>query len=440
MPGPTAAFAQPGASQSYQLVHSWPQWPAVAGVGALLVGDVSSSQAASSEGTRSALRTGSGQRKGKAERRRAMQSSQSQTCHAMKATQTDLDGPRLDKVLTQNAAYLNYIHQVTRWMPYFLVAVLFIIFIWPLLMLCTGHLLFSQALESHKKEILDWKGKHDQCEGKLKSINQLALACESRLRKTLQEQDMLNRTLAGAMKKADKLSSKLQIAQVELGQCKSELQTGKAEYLHSIQDLASQLETCQHDFTKTWGDKELLNRSLDDALAAQIKLIGSLQEVQSKRGHLQDALQTCEAEVKEQHEASMECSTSLAGLEDEIEIAWRGDIKLSSRLEDAILLQDVLKARHGSCLRELAKRADETDKKVKQWRDMRSQDLKTLHHGLHWMWKFENLGKQNNQLMEAVQALEEQVKELEASPAKTAFLTLLALFSSSKSQHSAKSE
>ncbi|CAE7859399.1 unnamed protein product [Symbiodinium microadriaticum] len=225
-----------------------------------------------------------------------MQSSQSQTCHAMKATQTDLDGPRLDEVLMQNAEYLNYMHQVTRWKPYFLVAVLFM---WPLLMLCTGHLLFSQALESHKKEILDWKGKHDQCEGELKYINQQALACESRLRKTLQEQDLP-------------------------GPCKSELQTGKAE----IQDLASQLETCQFDFNRTWGDKELLNRSLDDALAAQIKLIGSLQEVQSKRGHLQDALQTCEAEVKEQHEASMECSTSLAGLEDEIEIARRVDLKL----------------------------------------------------------------------------------------------------------------
>lgn len=325
-------------------------------------------------------------------------------------------------------------HQVTRWMPYFLVAVLFIIFIWPLLVLYTGHLLFSPDLEAHKKEISDWKVKHDQCEGELKSINQQALSCESRLRKTLQEQDLLNRTLAGAMKNADKLSSNLQIAKVELGPCKSELQTGKAE----IQDLASQLETCQFDFNKTWGDKELLNRSLDDALAAQIKLIGSLQEVQSKRGHLQDALQTCEAEVKEQHEASMECSTSLAGLEDEIEIARRVDLKLSSRLADAILSQDVLKARHGSCLRELAKRADETDEEVKKWRDMRSQDLKTLHHGLHWMWKFENLGKQNNQLMEAVQALEEQVKELEASPAKTAFLTLLALFSSSKPQHTAK--
>ncbi|CAE7393695.1 unnamed protein product [Symbiodinium sp. CCMP2592] len=412
-PGPTAAFAQPCPSQSFQLVHQWPQWPAVAGVGALQVGEVSSSQAASSEGARSALRTASGQRKGKAERRRAMQSSQSQTCHAMKATQTDLDGPRLDRVLTQNAAYLNYIHQATRWKCCFFVIVLFMI-TWPLLVHYRTDLLFREALEAHKKEVLEWKVKHEECVGNLQSTSQKAQACQSNVREALEEQDKLNRTLAGA--------------QDELRQCKRKLQTdNKAEYSKRIQDQAAQLATCKSDFSKTSGEKEQLN--------------GTLREVQGERGQLQEALRTCKAEVKEQHEASMQCNTALAGLEDDIEIARKVDIKLSSKLADAIISQDIFKASHGSCLRELAKRADEADGKVKEWRDMRSQDLKTLYHGLHWMWKCETLDKQNKQLMETVQALEEQVKKLEASPTKEAILMFLAtVFGSSKTPHTAKSQ
>ncbi|CAJ1435873.1 unnamed protein product [Effrenium voratum] len=203
----------------------------------------------------------------------------------------------------------------------------------------------------------------------------------------------------------------------ELEHCKTTLDN----YNTSLLDLQTAMQAKQEELEKCKGTLDEYKTSVFDSLFSlqgkvEAMLVNVTGTVHAKMQAQQQELDQCKGTLDEY-------TVSVLDLEHKLDIAHELDIKLSARVSDLKASLDRYKSRVRGYTSELASRADQADSEIKTLRSMLKDDWKTLFHGLHWMWRFEATSKEKDELLKKVTALQAEVKKLQASPAKEVFLT-----------------
>merc|ERR1712139_538030 len=87
-------------------------------------------------------------------------------------------------------------------------------------------------------------------------------------------------------------------------------------------------------------------------------------------------------------------------------------VRVRSRMDGTTFVNDKFRSTLDRAKQELSRRAHEADFQAMMTRMAERHDIKTLHHGLQWMWKSEQMEALSLKKAEAVKKLAALVKEL----------------------------
>ena len=318
-------------------------------------------------------------RKGKAERQRARKQQM-----MTQETQSDWHGHHIDQMLMQNDKFLKEV-QSSR------LALMTVVLVVVLVVM----LAFGQAMWSNHTWQVLLKGK----DGTIKDLTET----NELLKKNQTEQQALLQEKDGTIQK---------------------MKEGDAKQQELLQEKNGAIK----DLTET---NELLKKNQTEQQALLQEKDGTIQKLKETHAKQQEEKEALQKGFNETIELLTE---ELMMKTFELKMAEKN----SGKLDDLRLSYDILQK---SVTSELASRAEENDRAIKKLREVEKRLTNTLHHGLHWMWRFQNSEKNAEDLKKRVEEIMKDVdllmKELEKAndfPGKSAIMLLVGLFAKPSQQ------
>ena len=265
------------------------------------------------------------------------------------------------------------------------------------------------------------------------------MKCSSQLNAGAVDVKQCEHFLAAEQKKRAEGEAREETATKQTKQCVDSLEAGKhvqSRLKCDIMKCSSQLNAgavdvkqCEH-FLAAEQKKRAEGEAREETATKQTKqCVASLDAGKHVQSRLKCDIMKCSSQLNARAVDVKQCEHSLAEAQEMKNEALIREIRLASSLTDLRTTADFLSRRMRSCVSELGHRAEEAEKTEaelhRRVKSLRDKDLKTLHHGLHWMWRADKAGKDADDLRKA---LDDTIAELKKQDASEARETVLAFF------------